>query len=528
VVLISRLSFLKMKLLFVMLLVGVKTINCVRATDKSIRETIDLAKMKASLEKHETALEQRSKTNSNFRKVLRKEFRNKMEKEKIVNVELRKADAAKRQTDIAEIIMNFMASEVAKYSVPSGMKYQIFDDVQKTWTEAKQFCEDRGAKLAMLQTAAEVNEAAKLMKWDNHYWIGDYLRSGQTFLTLRREKKSGNNIPEALLNKHRLNFICEARDPLFEELAKKDEELTAKDVELMEKVEELTAKDVEFTAKDVELTAKVEELTAKVEELTAKDVEFKAKDVELTAKVEKLMAKDEEFTAKDVELTAKVEELTAKDVELTAKVEELTAKVEELTAKVEELTAKDVEFKAKDVELTAKDAELTAKDAEFKAKDVELMAKDAELTAKVEELTAKVEELFPPKRVRLLNVLGGSRLDTTTKSSWKSGRLEVWFKGEWGTVCSDGFDDNDAWVVCKTLGFTGGAKLFPQGYGMQDASDASDVLGVAEIGRISNGPIWFDEIACTGFEQDFFDCPRPLGLNVHDCSHHQDVFMKCT
>ena len=85
--------------------------------------------------------------------------------------------------------------------------------------------------------------------------------------------------------------------------------------------------------------------------------------------------------------------------------------------------------------------------------------------------------VIPAKRVRLLNTLGGSELDTVTKS----GRLEVWFKGEWGTVCSDGFDDNDAWVVCKTLGFTGGAKLFAQGYGMQHASD---VLGVAEIGRI--------------------------------------------
>ncbi len=39
-----------------------------------------------------------------------------MEKEKIVDVELRKADAAKRQTDIAEMIMNFVASEVAKNS----------------------------------------------------------------------------------------------------------------------------------------------------------------------------------------------------------------------------------------------------------------------------------------------------------------------------------------------------------------------------------------------------------------------------
>ena len=127
--------------------------------------------------------------------------------------------------------------------------------------------------------------------------------------------------------------------------------------------------------------------------------------------------------------------------------------------------------------------------------------------------------VIPAKRVRLLNALGGSQLDTVTKS----GRLEVWFKGEWGTVCSDRFDDKDAAVVCRTIGLTGGAKLFSQGYGFY-YRDSRDI----EMGRIASGPIWIDEVACTGFEQDFLDCPRPLGLNVHDCSHHQDVFMKCT
>lgn len=33
-----------------------------------------------------------------------------------------------------------------------------------------------------------------------------------------------------------------------------------------------------------------------------------------------------------------------------------------------------------------------------------------------------------------------------------SGRLEVQFYGIWGTVCDDGFDDNDAKVVCRMLG----------------------------------------------------------------------------
>ena len=48
-----------------------------------------------------------------------------------------------------------------------------------------------------------------------------------------------------------------------------------------------------------------------------------------------------------------------------------------------------------------------------------------------------------------LRLIGSSGL-----TGGSSGRLEVYYSGQWGTVCDDSFSPNDARVACRQLGFS--------------------------------------------------------------------------
>ena len=89
------------------------------------------------------------------------------------------------------------------------------------------------------------------------------------------------------------------------------------------------------------------------------------------------------------------------------------------------------------------------------------------------------------------------------------GRVEVYHNGQWGTVCDDAWDVQDANVACRQLGYTG-ATSAPQ--------NAAFGPGV--------GPIWYDQVGCNGDEFNLTSCTRN-DLGVHDCVHAEDASAVC-
>uniref|UniRef100_A0A3B5L7L5 Soluble scavenger receptor cysteine-rich domain-containing protein SSC5D n=1 Tax=Xiphophorus couchianus TaxID=32473 RepID=A0A3B5L7L5_9TELE len=103
------------------------------------------------------------------------------------------------------------------------------------------------------------------------------------------------------------------------------------------------------------------------------------------------------------------------------------------------------------------------------------------------------------KPIRLIN--GTSRC---------SGRVEVYYEGQWGTVCDDKWGMQEAAVTCREM----------------NCGNALAVKYKAFYGK-GQDQVWLDDIDCTGDEKSLSNCPH-RGFGEHDCDHHEDAGVVCS
>ncbi|KAK6311465.1 hypothetical protein J4Q44_G00171290 [Coregonus suidteri] len=115
-------------------------------------------------------------------------------------------------------------------------------------------------------------------------------------------------------------------------------------------------------------------------------------------------------------------------------------------------------------------------------------------------------------QIVLSTLAAGEEIRLVNGTSLCSGTVEILYKGQWGRVCGQKWDVNDANVVCGQLG----------------CGRTVSFQGTAHVGQGSGGrPTWLDDVGCNGSESSLTECSHG-GLKHHDCLQSQDARVVCS
>ena len=110
--------------------------------------------------------------------------------------------------------------------------------------------------------------------------------------------------------------------------------------------------------------------------------------------------------------------------------------------------------------------------------------------------------------MRIKPFLIGLPIRLVNGTNEKEGRVEIYWNNQWSTVCDDLWDDNDATVICKQLGYSRGSARVSAYFGE------------------GSGLILLDNVNCNGGESSIFTCSH-RSFGEHDCVHNEDAGVVC-
>lgn len=120
---------------------------------------------------------------------------------------------------------------------------------------------------------------------------------------------------------------------------------------------------------------------------------------------------------------------------------------------------------------------------------------------------SNLNDLYIANAIRLIN--GTNEREGRVEILWRHHSYYHYYRwSSWSTICDNQWSDNDAIVVCKQLGYSGGF-----------------ARGGAYFGQ-GTELILIDDVNCTGHEINLFSCDNSYTAN--SCGHGEDVGVVCT